>query len=104
MNYGIHQYGSIANIPGIASLAHGGGYRPYDSGGPLPPGFTLAYNGTGKTEQIFTSDQLRALGEGRGGRGPMGNVYVDTMVVSDRTEADLAARKLAYTLQSIGAA
>jgi SLT domain-containing protein len=33
MNYGVHQYGSIANIPGIRSLGNGGGYRPYATGG-----------------------------------------------------------------------
>lgn len=30
----------------------------YDQGGPLQPGYTLAYNGTGRTEQVLTSRQM----------------------------------------------
>jgi len=33
INYGIHRYGAVGNIPGIRSLAAGGKYRPYDTGG-----------------------------------------------------------------------
>lgn len=35
-----------------------------DSGGPLPPGRWLVENNTGKTEWIFTSEQLQALAAG----------------------------------------
>lgn len=39
----------------------------YDTGGVLPPGATLAYNGTGGNEYINTADQIRELaGGGRG--------------------------------------
>lgn len=33
----------------------------YDSGGHLPPGYTLAYNGTGKPELILTGDQAQSV-------------------------------------------
>jgi hypothetical protein len=33
----------------------------YDSGGTLEPGFTLAFNGTGKPESIRTYEQERGL-------------------------------------------
>ena len=36
LNYGIHRYGSVMNIPGIYSIAHGGPYRPYAVGGGVP--------------------------------------------------------------------
>lgn len=43
----------------------------YDQGGDLKPGWTAAYNGTGKTEHIFTGQQIdrleRAIRENRGG-------------------------------------
>jgi hypothetical protein len=34
----------------------------YDRGGLLQPGYTLAYNGTGRAEGIFTAEQMSALG------------------------------------------
>lgn len=39
------------------------GYQPgkFDSGGYLQPGLNLAYNGTGKPEPVFTSQQATAL-------------------------------------------
>lgn len=40
----------------------------YDSGGTLPPGVTLAYNGTGRDEYVSTADQMRDL-VGAGARG-----------------------------------
>jgi hypothetical protein len=37
----------------------------YDEGGYLPPGLTVAMNGTGKPERILTEDQWRALKDSR---------------------------------------
>ncbi len=36
-------------------------WASYDTGGTLPPGFTLAYNGTGRNETIRTHEQEKAL-------------------------------------------
>lgn len=41
-------YGSPSNIPGLL----GGNYVGYDSGGWLPPGKSLSYNGTGQYERV----------------------------------------------------
>jgi hypothetical protein len=46
LNYAIHRYGN----PGwLSVLGHGHGY---DQGGFLPPGLSLAYNGTGQPERV----------------------------------------------------
>lgn len=46
------RYGSIGAVPGIVSLARGGPYVGYDSGGLLMPGLTMAFNGTGRPERV----------------------------------------------------
>lgn len=58
LNYALHRYGSIGAIDPLV--------RPtgYDSGGILRPGYTLAYNGTGRPETIRTFEQEEALGRG----------------------------------------
>lgn len=40
----------------LAAWQHELNYGWYDNGGPLHPGWTLAYNGTGKTEHVSTGD------------------------------------------------
>jgi SLT domain-containing protein len=52
INYIRATYGTVFNTPGIKSIARGGGYVGYDSGGYLMPGLTLAYNGTGHPEMV----------------------------------------------------
>jgi SLT domain-containing protein/Flp pilus assembly pilin Flp len=81
INYIKSRYGSVSNVPGIVSLANGGGYVGYDSGGVLPPGATLTYNGTGRPEAILTPDQLSALGIGspRTSRGNSTEDYLAKM-------------------------
>jgi hypothetical protein len=61
LNYGISRYGSVANIPGIKSLMAGGGYKPYDTGGPWAPG-TLGGNFSGQTEGVLTGSGVTQLG------------------------------------------
>lgn len=39
------------------------GYQAYDSGGWLEPGYTLAYNGTGKRERVLTAEQAAGVGQ-----------------------------------------
>ncbi|MGW1998155.1 NlpC/P60 family protein [Embleya sp. NPDC001921] len=63
MQYALAQYGSLSRAydrPGGYAM---GGIVPklYDSGGPLEPGVTLAYNGTGRQEQVYTEQVNRAL-------------------------------------------
>lgn len=84
LNYGIHNYGSIANIPGIRSVNRGGPYLPYDAGGSLHPGLSLVYNGTGRNETVLPpaeSAALRAIAEHRSGDGGgqfTGKLYLDS--------------------------
>ena len=70
--------------------------QKYDSGGYLQPGFTLAYNGTGKPEPIRTHEQEEAL-QGRLGGVTLNQTnympIVDPNVVGDRLAA-AAARGL----------
>jgi phage-related protein len=61
INYIKSRYGTVANVPGIVSLAHGGGYVGYDSGGWLPPGATLAINNTTTREAVLTPAQSKAF-------------------------------------------
>lgn len=61
LNYIAQRYGNPAN-----AWAHEVAYGWYDKGGMLKPGFTLAYNGTGRPEQVVPA--------GRGGGG--GDVHV----------------------------
>jgi SLT domain-containing protein len=60
LNYGIHEYGAIANIPGIRSMMNGGAYQPYDTGGIWPHG-TTGINLSGKPEVVFTNPQWSIL-------------------------------------------
>jgi hypothetical protein len=60
------------------------GFQPgkYDSGGYLQPGLNLAYNGTGRPEPVFTTQQANALARtGGAGGGPAsfeGDLYLDS--------------------------
>jgi len=61
------------------------GFQPgkYDSGGYLQPGLNLAYNGTGRPEPVFTTQQANALTSlaAGGGAGPSrfeGDLYLDS--------------------------
>ncbi|MFD5790726.1 hypothetical protein ACFWH1_29420 [Streptomyces sp. NPDC127037] len=53
----------------------------YDQGGYLQPGLNLAYNGTGRPEPVFTTQQANALMGGRAVAGPSrfeGDLYLDS--------------------------
>jgi SLT domain-containing protein len=60
INYIKSRYGNPANTPGIRSLASGGGYRGYDSGGWLMPG-DMPVNGLSRPEAVLTPDQSEWL-------------------------------------------
>ncbi|GGM75485.1 hypothetical protein GCM10012275_52710 [Longimycelium tulufanense] len=57
IRYILARYGSIFNV----QQAVGATPQGYDSGGWLPPGVTLAYNGTRRPEPVLTPEQWRAL-------------------------------------------
>ena len=59
INYARSRYGPTLMSGGMGmGSGHG-----YDTGGWLPPGVTMAYNGTGRPELVMTHDQLtRSLG------------------------------------------
>lgn len=59
--YIMSRYGGIGNVPGIAALAHGGGYVGYDNGGMWPSG-TLGINMTGRDEGVLTPRGVDAIG------------------------------------------
>ncbi|MEU0940486.1 NlpC/P60 family protein [Embleya sp. NPDC005971] len=63
MKYALDQYGSLSRAYDRPGGYASGGIVPrlYDSGGPLAPGMTLAYNGTGQAEQVYTAEVNRAL-------------------------------------------
>lgn len=60
VRYALANYGPSWLASGGNRTASGA-YRGYDSGGPLHPGLTLAYNGTGKDEHVLTDAQMRGL-------------------------------------------
>ncbi|MEU1663548.1 transglycosylase SLT domain-containing protein [Streptomyces sparsogenes] len=77
MRYALAAYGSL---PRAYNRAGG-----YDSGGYLQPGLNLAYNGTGRPEPVFTTQQANALirlGTAPGGVGLQPGDPV-TLVVQD---------------------
>jgi TP901 family phage tail tape measure protein len=88
INYAIHRYGSIpAGMRGVA----------YDNGGPIPPGFTMAYNGTGQTEWALTGAQMNAatsamssVGSLSGGSQPI-NLTLTLLGDGPLTESMLSA-------------
>jgi hypothetical protein len=101
-----HTAASIAGLPfesrGSRGVIVGNDAVPYnafarwgtfDSGGALPPGLTLAYNGTGKTEWINTAEQQAAL-VGAASGGDRALVSVGTMHVTNTTPGDIATELL----------
>ncbi|WP_424888097.1 hypothetical protein [Streptomyces sp. XH2] len=64
LNYALHRYGSLS------ALDRPGGY---DSGGYLPPGLSLVYNGLGHPEPVFTPTQWDMIADSKGLNTPSGN-------------------------------
>lgn len=98
-NYIRGRYGSPSN-----AWAHELAFNWYDRGGLLKPGLTLAYNGTGRPEQVIPP------GRGGGaGTGPVTIVVENRGVIGSQAEADrwlsdavdrlARAGKLAYALR-----
>ncbi|MCX5158076.1 hypothetical protein OOK39_02010 [Streptomyces sp. NBC_00264] len=85
------------------------GFKPgsYDSGGYLQPGLSLAYNGTGRPEPVFTTQQANALMSG-GGTGGLGDLSVKVFVGNEeishiaRAEVHRANGELVQVLNAGG--
>ena len=69
----------------------------YDSGGMLQPGFTLAYNATGRPEPVLTSGQYAAATSGTNG-GPL--VNIEHMEVRETADVDLLASRLGFAARA----
>lgn len=100
------RYGDISRVPGVASIASGGGYVGYDQGGYLPPGVTSVVNASGTPEPVFTGSQWATLeklvnsvtANGTGAAAPVvnQNYYGSTMPTAE--QAAEMKRQLALTL------
>ncbi|WP_042400218.1 transglycosylase SLT domain-containing protein [Streptacidiphilus carbonis] len=60
INYIKSRYGTVGNVPGIRSLASGGSYVGYDSGGWLMPD-SMPVNHLGKPEAVLTPQESAAF-------------------------------------------
>nr|WP_239028778.1 transglycosylase SLT domain-containing protein [Pseudonocardia acidicola] len=88
LRYIAQRYGSPAG-----ALAHENAFGWYDSGGLLQPGLTLAFNGTGRPEPVFTGDEFDQMVTGTQGRGGDGSGLIDTLRDEIRgLRKDLATR------------
>jgi SLT domain-containing protein len=68
IRYIVARYGNITNVQQANATRPPAGY---DSGGWLQPGYTLAYNGTGRPEPVLTSGQWNAVMAGGGQETPV---------------------------------
>lgn len=93
-------YDPLANIYAAIRYAHaryGGGWASrmaapggYDSGGWLPPGLSLAYNGTGKPEAVLTNQQWQAQTKGGDGAyAPEVHVYIGERELTDMIRVEV---------------
>jgi hypothetical protein len=99
-NYIKARYGSIFNVqqanPNLPP-------QGYDSGGWLPPGITMAYNGTGVAERVLTAPQYQALSSAAQG-GQQQPINVNVYPRADHSEADIAdmvERRLSFALRAV---
>jgi phage-related protein len=77
IRYIVSRYGNITNVQQANANRPPAGY---DSGGWLQPGYTLAYNGTGRPEAVLTNSQWRTM-SAAGSDGPAmfeGDLYLDS--------------------------
>jgi hypothetical protein len=85
LNYIRQVYGTPYAIPGLFSGTYGG----YDAGGWLPPGLSVAWNGTGTPERILGPEEA----------GAVNNYYVNVQV-GHGTHPAAAAREIADILNT----
>jgi hypothetical protein len=81
----------------INANAFWGAHHWFDTGGTLPPGPSLVYNGTGGPEDLFTADQMAgAATYGGGGGALIGSL---TMTVPQGTSAAGIVDELSFALR-----
>jgi Transglycosylase SLT domain len=90
---------TVANYGSLASGWQGHGY---DEGGWLPPGVTMAYNGTGVPERVLTAPQYQALSAAAqsGGAAVTVNVY-PRAEHSEAEIADMVERRLSFSMRAV---
>jgi SLT domain-containing protein len=98
INYIKARYGSIFNVqqanPNLPP-------KGYDSGGWLPPGVTMAYNGTGMAERVLTAPQFQSLTSAASqNSGPTINVY-PRAEHSEADIADMVERRLSFAMNAL---
>ena len=98
INYIRARYGDISNVqqanPNLPP-------KGYDSGGWLPPGLTVAYNGTGQHERVLTGPQYQQL-SAAATRGDVRPVTVNVYPRAEHSEADIAdmvSRRLEFAMR-----
>lgn len=98
INYIRARYGDISNVqqanPNLPP-------KGYDSGGWLPPGLTVAYNGTGQHERVLTGPQYQQL-SAAAARGDVRPVTVNVYPRAEHSEADIAdmvSRRLEFAMR-----
>lgn len=62
--------GLVGSVPQLKAS-----FGTFDQGGALPPGYTLAYNGTGQNEQVLTSRQMADIQLSAKQSAASGNAY-----------------------------
>jgi hypothetical protein len=85
------------------SLASGWQGHGYDSGGWLPPGLTMAYNGTGQKERVLTGPQFDSLSSAasHGGSQPI-NIHVYPRAEHSEADiADMVSRRLSFSMRAV---
>jgi SLT domain-containing protein len=88
-------------VANYGSLAAGWQGHGYDSGGWLPPGLTVAYNGTGQHERVLTAPQFDALSGAASGSQAV-NVHVYPRAEHSEAEiADMVERRLSFAMRAV---
>jgi hypothetical protein len=89
-------------VANYGSLAAGWQGHGYDEGGWLPPGMTMAYNGTGVPERILTAPQYQALSSAASQGGPKIDVHVYPRAEhSEAAIADMVEHRLGFALRAV---
>lgn len=71
----------------------------FDSGGMLMPGWTLAYNATGRPEPVFTSVEAAAdFGPGRSAREV--HLHLDKVIVQEKADVDMLLQQIEFRLRA----